>query len=275
MPEVLLPVRPGGFEAAMAGARRRRRVQLGAGGGMGASVIALVLLLPHGNDLNSLRQVDQPPAAITDTSPSPSESATNEPSATPSPSSTGVPGDPLVVLGPNSSPTPSPEESLEPVEPAREYAVQRDVTTYDGDAAGCAASDTYGTAEGWCAQFPGPFTTKTAISQTYRVQLCRLPGLPAGSLGFTGDQASFAVTRQMRTEWESTLHPKDSSHSQVTVEPGTCARWSVAWDTLDSNGDLLPVADNYQLEATINSTGGLVGEGSGVIWQSNTLSITR
>lgn len=263
MPEIRLPMRPGGFESALRSARRRRRIQVSASGGVGASLVVLAFVFPRSGGIDSLRPVENPVSGITATesaTPNPSASPGPEESASPSPSADPS-GVPAIPGGPGeAAPEPSPvEETLEPLSPARSYPITRDEIAYDGATATCASNDTYDTGQGWCVQFPGPFTAKTGSTQAYRAQLCRLPGFPAATLTFSGDEASFDLTRSGRTEWVSNRHPQDSAPASAVVQANRCERWSVVWDTLDVNGEFLPPANSYTLDASIYTDASIVG----------------
>ena len=282
MPEIRLPIRPDGFESVMRTARRRRRRQLSAGGGLGASVIALVLLVPHAGGLDSLRPVENPVSGVIATdsaSPTPTTSPGPQDSATPSPTPTdaanpGIPGS----GSPADVASPTPEETLEPVLQVRSYPVVRDEIGYDGTTTSCVSNDTYDTGQGWCVQFPGPFTAKSGSTQDYRIQLCRLPGFPAATLSFSGDEASFDLTNNSHTEWVADRHPDDRTAATAVVQPSRCERWSVSWDTLDVNGELLPPSEGYSLDAAIYTDATIVGSRpstNAVISLSNAFTITR
>ena len=279
MPDIQLPVRPGGFEQAWGKAQHRRRIQAGAGGGAAASLVLVVLLFPHGVGLDSLRQDPNPPAVLAG-SPSPSTPATESPMPTGSPTATIPSPLPGGVAAPSSTPEPSPSsaEPLEPAKPTRSYPITRDETAYDGSTAKCATSDTYGVAQGWCAQLPGPFVAKSGSTQVYRVQICRLPNFPTVKLRFYGDQAAFDVVRDLRPEWSADQHPQDHAVTTVQVAATRCARWSVEWDTRDGNGDLLPASSAYTLDASIYTAAGVAGtdpNSYGVIAFSQQFTITR
>lgn len=126
------------------------------------------------------------------------------------------------------------------------YAVTRDTTTFFRDTS-CLRTDPRAQRDGWCVQFPGPFVATVGTTQTYSYRVCRNT-TTSGALSFSGAREAIFSVESDHPEWSSAEYDsaKGKAHS-IAVKGGTCARWSVRWDTRDRFGDLLPAADNYRL----------------------------
>jgi hypothetical protein len=200
---------------------------------------------------DSLRVAEQPtaPPATPSAEPQPAP----EPEATPPADGAASPAAQEPDASPQAGQQADPEsgsttgEDEEESEPqaaeltfVREFRVTRETVPYAADSCQYPAG-VLGASGGWCTGSPGAFSTRTGESVALRVLLCRPTGSGARDARF--DFAREAVFRvyggSPERSWTSSKEQDRQPHT-VTVQAGTCLRWTVVWDARDDGAEVLP-----------------------------------
>lgn len=246
---------PGGFEAALTVGRRRRRRALG-----GSALLSTVLLattaylsLSSGTPQAANLEFTQLPDHTSPVSVDGTEVNTGV-------AAPATPGQPVgqqtpAVPGATSAPdtaarpiAPAPTVSPLPGAPGPSPVTKPGVRRSDkGAPIGCAADidgpgniQRYGA---WCLE-PTVAPVEGENAQTFALAVCH-QATDAGALHFaTAQSVDFTVRAGGETYWRWARGQRFAAQPRtVGVDGNSCAVWSVVWDQVDENGELVPVGE--------------------------------
>lgn len=248
-------------QAIRVGRRRRTHRHLSSAGAVAAVAVVAMLVaagpFPTDAGRDSLN-VAGDPTATGEPSPDPSGSATpsSEPSAQPStsPDAGNRGGGPQPVGGGGygnqyADPSASPDDSQSPEPPSRiSPPPVRTVVAYSAGT-DCATTPTVpvGSSDTWCVRYSGSTTVVRGGTATIAADLCRVASAGDGVVTFSDeDGMALDVSNSADTMWSSQDGRKIAkADEKVTVQGGTCLRWTTTWDTRDRDGFRVRTGDYY------------------------------
>ena len=262
-----IPPPPGGFDAAVRGARVKRQRRAAAAIGACASLVGVIGL--------GVTALDGVPDRLRPVNPTVESSGT----ATPQPLA------PSATAGPRSRPkatssrggsagaaparpatTASPRSTRPPIAGDRTATpMRRDVVPFGGESD---CDNRYVDSTGqWCQRYSGPDRARAGSPVALSVDLCRVG--TAGTATFTSTKEAdlhvYARDGRATTQWRWSSGRRFTARREVVpVEGGTCLRWTTTWSTRTDRGPVI-APGVYTIRAQVDAqVSGTAGTGIGV-----------
>lgn len=254
--------RADGMEQAIRAGRRRRAQRQFGGAGAAALVAVFALLVTlhpfAGTAASDSIRVATDPTSSAEETPGPGEPSaeptdeTDPPEPTPSASPTDSEhGGVSEAGGPyqhpqepgDAEPTEDPTEDSDRVSPQPEHS-----TVAYSSSSDCAQDPIAvpGQTTMWCLVYSGDTTVKRGGIATVSADLCRLPNQGAGTWTFNDQDGMAFQVEGGTTEWSSQDGRKVNQEDwTVSVDAGTCLRFTTTWDTRDRDGFRVRPGDYY------------------------------